>query len=201
MATLEELFGKDLTYPSVQEIDPVNAQLGYSLIITPQLSSGLPTTAIDITQALVARSMKANPMQKDNFTFVFGMGAAMVAMPRVGRNVFDLSASIFNANPSCTGIYSFLNLMSVANSLILTQLELQDSSTTNPVTLAMKNTGLYNRPSFLGVVAGAVEAEEIVENISFLGSIDYSNCKLGDGMDGMVATLANIFGVLDQISN
>lgn len=202
MATLEKLeglWGKDLVYPSTQEINAVNAQLGYTMLITPQLSSGLPTTAIDVTQALVAEVIKANPMVKENFTFVYGMGSAMVAMPRVGRNVFELTASIFNANPSCTGIYSFLNLMSVANSLILCQVDLENGSTTAPVALAMKNTGLYQRPAVLGVVAGATEAQEIVEPITLLGSMDWANCKMGDGLANIVATIGNVFGVLDQI--
>lgn len=199
MATLEELLGKDLIYPDTQEINPVNAQLGYTMLITPQITSGLPTTTINITQALVAEVIKANPMVKENFTYVFGMGSAMVAMPRVGRNVFELTASIFNANASCSGIYSFINLLSVANSLILCVLELENASTTNPVRISMRNTGLYQRPAVLGCVAGAVEAQEIVEPITFLGSMDWANSMLGDGEAGMLGTLSNILGVANQL--
>ena len=38
------MLGDDKNFPKVQEVTPVSAQLGFKLVITPQATSGLPTT-------------------------------------------------------------------------------------------------------------------------------------------------------------
>lgn len=196
MATIDEILTGGNTYPTVQEVSPVMSQLGFTLTLTPQLSSGLPTTAVSITDALVAEVIKANPMQQYNFTYAFGMGSAFVPMPTVGRNMYNLSLSIFNAVPDYVGVYSFIDLLSNANNLILCSTELTSSQTTNTVKLTMRNTSIYERPAFLGIAAGATEVQQIIENISICGSIDFTNTTIGDGLSNIVGTIGTILGAV-----
>lgn len=198
---LDKILNDNNNYPRVQEIAPVNAQLGFTMIMTPQLSSGLPTTPISITDALVAEVIKADPMVTNNFTYVFGMGSAFIPMPAVGRNMYNLSSSILNAIPTFAPIYAFIMLMSNANSLILCRTELEGGGVVNPQKLVMRNSAIYERPGFLGIVAGAVEAQQIVERSSVLGSIDFYNTTIGDGLQNLVGTLGNALGVLKDIGN
>lgn len=185
----------------MQEISPVNAQLGFTEIMTPQLSSGLPTTPISITDALVAEVIKADPMVTNNFTYVFGMGSAYIPMPAVGRNMYNLSSSILNAIPTFASIYSFVMLMSNANSLILCRTELESGGVLNPQKLVLRNSAIYERPGFLGIVAGATEAQQIVERMSILGSIDFINTTIGDGLQNLVLTLGNGLGLIKNVGN
>lgn len=185
----------------MQEINPVNAQLGFTQILTPQLSSGLPTTPISITDALVAEVIKANPMVQYNFTYVFGMGSAFIPMPSVGRNMYNLSSSVLNAIPTFASIYSFIMLMSNANSLILCRSELESGGVVNPQKLVMRNAAIYERPAFLGIVAGATEAQQIVERMSILGSMDFLNTTIGDGLQNLILTLGNGLGFIKDVGN
>ena len=195
------LLNADNSFPKVQELSPVNAQLGFTLIMTPQLSSGLPTTPIAVTDALVAEVIKADPMVQYNFTYVFGMGSAYIPMPSVGRNMYNLSASILNAVPNFGSIYSFIMLMSNANALILCRTELESGSVTNPQKLTMRNSAIYERPAFLGIAAGATEAQQIVERMSVLGSIDFTNTTIGDGLGNLMGTLGDALGLADKIGD
>lgn len=199
MSLLSEIFTTNTGYPTVQQISPVSAQLGFTLTITPQLSSGLPTTAIQLTDALVAEVIKANPMQQYNFTYAFGMGNAFVPMPTVGRNMYNLSVSLFNGVADYSGIYSYVDLISNANSLILCSTELTSGDTTNPSKLVMRNSSIYERPAFMGIAAGATEIQQIIENISICGSIDFSNTTIGDGLSSIVNTVGSILGATDIV--
>lgn len=201
MDEIAKILNDNNNFPQVQEIAPVNAQLGFTLIMTPQLSSGLPTTPISITDALIAEVIKANPMVTNNFTYVFGMGASFIPMPAVGRNMYNLSASIQNCIPSFASIYSYIMLMSNANSLILCRTELEGGGVVNPQKLVMRNSAVYERPAFLGITAGAVEAQQIVEQMSVMGSIDFVNTSLGDGLQNIVLTLGGALNIIQQAGN
>lgn len=198
---MNKLISSDINYPTVQEVGPINPMLNYGFTITPQISSGLPTTTIAITDALVAELMRAEPMVKENFTFVWGMARAFIPMPTVGRNMFDLGFSIINGVPEYSKIYSFIELMSNANSLILCRTDLEGPSTRAPQKLVMKNSAIYQRPSFLGIVAGATEAQEVVERLSILGSIDFNATTIGDNISSLVGTLGNALGLVDAAGN
>lgn len=187
------------SFPTAQVITPVNAQLGYTSIFTPDVSSGIPTTAIDITPALVAELIQASPIQQYNFTYIFGMANAFFPMPTVGRNVYNLSMSIMNGLGYLAGVYTTVNLLSNANALILGRLELESGDLVNPNKLTLVNTTIYERPPFLGIVAGATEAQQIVAPISFFGSIDFANTTLGDGLLGITNTLDKILGIVDGL--
>lgn len=199
-SAIDKVLNKNNNFPAVQEITPVNAQLGFTMIMTPQVSSGLPTTPIAVTDALVADVIKADPMVTQNFTYVFGMGASFIPMPSVGRNMYNLSASVLNAVPSFSSIYSFLMLMSNANSLILCRTELESGSVTNVQKLVLRNSAIYDRPAFLGIAAGATEAQQIVERISILGSIDFGATSIGDGLANIVATLGGALGIAGNLT-
>lgn len=191
----------DSNFPATQTIDPVRAQLGYSLVLTPELSSGLPTKPVAITKALVAEVIKASPVVKENSSYTFGMDGGMIMMPQVGRNVYELVSSIVNGRPDCAGIYTYIQLMSVANSLIANMIELEGSSVTKPVKLMMRNGVLQQRPDFLGIAAGSKVVSDIINQISFMGTIDYSQTTIGDGLTNLLATLGNALGVADAIKN
>lgn len=193
-----EKLGKNLTYPTVQDISPIDAMLGHSVVLTPNITSGLPVTPVAVTNALVAEVIKAEPIVTENFSFSFGMGNAMVPMPRIGRNVYELPFTIYNGVPTYTSIYSFIELMSNANSLILcrTVCEGGDNATGGKTKkLVLRNTSIYQRPSFLGYLAGATDITEAHERISVLGSVDFVNTAIGDNFDSIVGTLANIFNI------
>lgn len=198
---ISKVLDSNVNYPSVQDISPVNAMLGYSLTLTPQVTSGLPTQPIAITNALVAEVIKAEPLVKENFSYVFGMANAYIPMPRVGRNMFNLGYSMINGVPTYSSIYAFIELLSNANSLILCRCVLESGSTSNPQKLTMRNSTVYERPSFLGIVAGATEAQEVVERTSILGSIDFQNTTIGDNLTNLMGTLGYAIGALDELGN
>lgn len=187
---------KNHSFPTAQVITPVNTQLGYTAIFTPDVSSGIPTTAIDITPALVAELIQASPVQQYNFTYIFGMANAFFPMPTIGRNVYNLSMSLMNGLAFLSGVYSIINLISNANSLILGRLELESGDLVNPNKLTMVNTTIYERPPFMGIVAGATEAQQIVAPISFFGSIDFANTTTGDGLTSITNTLDKVLGIV-----
>lgn len=191
----------DSNYPNVQVVEPVMSQLGYSLTLTPEITSGLPVKPIAITKALVAEVIKATPVVKENTSYLFGMSGGMIMMPQVGRNVYELTSTIINGRADCVGIYSYIQLMSVANSLITNLIELEGSSVTKPIKLTMRNSALQQRPDFLGIVAGSKVVNDIVSNISFMGTIDYTQTTIGDGLTNLLATLGNAFGVANSIAN
>lgn len=191
----------DSNFPATQTVEPVRAQLGYTLTLTPEVSSGLPSKAISVTKALVAEVIKATPTVGENASYTFGMNGAMLMMPRIGRNVYELSASIINGRPDCVSIYSFIQLMSVADALITNMLELDSGLVNKPVKLLMRNSTLMKRPDFLGIVAGSKEISDVVNQVSFMGTIDYSQTSIGDGLANIVSTLGNALGVAGAIAN
>lgn len=195
--TFDELLnsmGDNLNYPKVQEVAPVNAQLGFKLIVTPQVSSGLPTTSITISDALVAKPMNAEPFVKENFSYDFGMQNAFVPMPKIGRNFYNLTGTFFNSIPTYAGIYAFINLLSNANSLILCRMELQGSTKAAMQRLVMRNSCIYDRPNFLGIAAGATDITEIETAFSIAGSIDFTNTTIGDNLTNIISSLGSILG-------
>lgn len=197
---LTNMLGKNKTFPSVQEITPVDAQLGYTLTFTPQLSSGLPVQEILLSTALVASVMNAEPMVKENFSYGFGMQNAFVPMPKIGRNMYNLTGKFFNAVASYAGVYAFINLMTNANSLILCKMELSNNEVTSAKKLVMRNSCIYDRPNFLGIAAGATEESEIETAFSIVGSIDFTNTQIGDGLLNIVNSLGSALGVIDGLT-
>lgn len=191
---LNNLLGTDRNFPAVQEITPVNAQLGFKLVVTPQATSGLPTTSITLSDVLVAKPMNAEPFVKENFSYDFGMQNAFVPMPKIGRNFYNLTGTFFNCIPTYAGIYSFINLLSNANSLILCRMELQGGSAPTMQRLVMRNSCIYDRPNFLGIAAGATDITEIETAFSIAGSIDFSNTQIGDGLTNIMSSLGSILG-------
>lgn len=191
---LNNLLGTDRNFPAVQEITPVNAQLGFKLVVTPQATSGLPTTSITLSDVLVAKPMNAEPFVKENFSYDFGMQNAFVPMPKIGRNFYNLTGTFFNCIPTYAGIYSFINLLSNANSLILCRMELQGGSAPTIQRLVMRNSCIYDRPNFLGIAAGATDITEIETAFSIAGSIDFSNTQIGDGLTNIMSSLGSILG-------
>lgn len=191
---LNNLLGTDRNFPAVQEITPVNAQLGFKLVVTPQATSGLPPTSITLSDVLVAKPMNAEPFVKENFSYDFGMQNAFVPMPKIGRNFYNLTGTFFNCIPTYAGIYSFINLLSNANSLILCRMELQGGSAPTMQRLVMRNSCIYDRPNFLGIAAGATDITEIETAFSIAGSIDFSNTQIGDGLTNIMSSLGSILG-------
>ena len=191
---LMTMLGDNLNYPKVQEITPVNAQLGFKLIVTPQISSGLPTTSITLSDVLVAKVMNAEPFVKENFSYDFGMQNAFVPMPKIGRNFYNLTGTFFNSIPTYAGLYAFINLLSTANSLILCRMELQGGTTLAPQRLVMRNSCIYDRPNFMGITAGATDITEIESAFSIAGSIDFSNTTIGDNLTNIMSSLGSILG-------
>lgn len=191
---LMTMLGDNLNYPKVQEITPVNAQLGFKLIVTPQISSGLPTTSITLSDVLVAKVMNAEPFVKENFSYDFGMQNAFVPMPKIGRNFYNLTGTFFNSIPTYAGLYAFINLLSTANSLILCRMELQGGTTLAPQRLVMRNSCIYDRPNFMGITAGATDITEIESAFSIAGSIDFSNTTIGDNLTNIISSLGSILG-------
>ena len=188
------MLGDDKNFPKVQEVTPVNAQLGFKLVITPQGTSGLPTTSITISDALVAKPMNAEPFVKENFSYDFGMQNAFVPMPKIGRNFYNLTGTFFNSIPTYAGIYSFINLISNANSLILCRMELQGGGLLNQQRLVMRNSCIYDRPNFLGIAAGATDITEIETAFSIAGSIDFTNTTIGDNLTNIISSLGSVLG-------
>ena len=191
---LNNLLGTDRNFQAVQEITPVNAQLGFKLVVTPQATSGLPTTSITLSDVLVAKPMNAEPFVKENFSYDFGMQNAFVPMPKIGRNFYNLTGTFFNCISTYAGIYSFINLLSNANSLILCRMELQGGSAPTIQRLVMRNSCIYDRPNFLGIAAGATDITEIETAFSIAGSIDFSNTQIGDGLTNIMSSLGSILG-------
>lgn len=191
----------DSNFPNVQVIEPVMSQLGYSLVLTPEITSGLPTKPVAITKALVAEVIKASPVVKENTSYLFGMNGGMLMMPQVGRNVYELTSTIINGRADCVGIYSYIQLMSVANSLITNLIELEGASITKPIKLTMRNGALQQRPDFLGIVAGAKVVTDITSNVSFMATIDYSQTTIGDGLVNILATLGSALGVVNSVTD
>lgn len=191
---LMTMLGDNMNYPKVQEIAPVNAQLGFKLIVTPQISSGLPTTSITLSDVLVAKVMNAEPFVKENFSYDFGMQNAFVPMPKIGRNFYNLTGTFFNSIPTYAGLYAFINLLSTANSLILCRMELQGGTALAPQRLVMRNSCIYDRPNFMGITAGATDITEIESAFSIAGSIDFSNTTIGDNLTNIMSSLGTILG-------
>lgn len=191
----------DVTFIPAQPTTPINAQMGWSLTLVPQLSSGLPMKAVNISPVLVAEPIQAQPMVTENFSFIYGMAENFFPMPRIGRNLYNLTANVVNGMGQYASIYAYLMLLSNANSLILNQLTLESPSTTNPVKLTMVNTSIYSRPNLLGITAGATEAQQIVSPMTLLGSVDWANTSIGDGLTSILDSIDGIFNVVEDITN
>ena len=150
--------------------------------------------SITISDALVAKPMNAEPFVKENFSYDFGMQNAFVPMPKIGRNFYNLTGTFFNSIPTYAGIYSFINLLSNANSLILCRMELQGGGLLNPQRLVMRNSCIYDRPNFLGIAAGATDITEIETAFSIAGSIDFTNTTIGDNLTNIISSLGSVLG-------
>ena len=64
----------------------------------------------------------------------------------------------------------------------------------------MRNSCIYDRPNFLGIAAGATEESEIETAFSIVGSIDFTNTQIGDGLLNIVNSLGSALGVVDGLT-
>lgn len=193
---IKDLLGTANGYPSVQDTDPVNPLLNWDLTMTPQASSGLPTEPVSINTGLVASLVEAQPFVRENFSYIFGMWATFVPMPRIGRNFYNLVGRLMNGIESNAGLYAFVNLLSNANNLILCKTEFSGQTGKK---LVLRNSCVYERPPILGIVAGATEASQIESPFSIAGSVDFQNLNIGGGFTNIVNVMGNVFGLADAV--
>lgn len=175
-----------------QRYSAVNAQLGFTLTLTPYVSSGLPTTVLDITDILIAEPMTAEVYEPENASLLQGMNGALMAMAKTKRNIYKMPVKMVGALPDKSSVYDTVNLFSNSNSLIMNNLKFMSGSGITGGCIAGVNAFLFDRPAWLGVVGGATEMDQVVQEASFMFSMDYNATQTG-------GAVSSILGFVDTL--